>query len=355
MGSSTRVFILEYDTDTLAVGDYEAVITVQFFGTIIVNLKVTDYPVRRVSVSTAGAEANGDSWPGAISSNGQHAAFYSDANNLVANDTNGKTDVFVHSVVGATTTRVSISTAGVQSNGYSKYPDISVEGRYVVFASNATNLVDGRTLNGFYQVYLHDRDADNNGTFDEPGNTTTTLVSRNDTSGLEGNGDSLYPTIVGNAADGYYLVYQSAASNIDGAANDTNGVTDIFRFSVAAATTVRVSVSSSGTEANGNSIFPSATEDGRFVVFQSEANNLIAGDSNSRYDIFLRNIEAGLTSIVTRNDTGELGNGASVYPSIGTDGNNLYVSYSSKSTNLVADDVHGVDQIYVQIEEDPNN
>ncbi len=110
---------------------------------------------RRVSVSSAGAQANGESVVGSISGDGRLVAFRSVASNLVAGDTNRSSDVFVRDLAAGTTRRVSVSSAGVQANGDSTAPSISADGRFVVFMSRASNLVVGDT-NGFEDVFVRD-------------------------------------------------------------------------------------------------------------------------------------------------------------------------------------------------------
>jgi Tol biopolymer transport system component len=100
---------------------------------------------RRVSVSSAGIEGNGESYHESISAHGRYVAFVSDATNLVANDTNGVADVFVRDRQAGTTRRVSISSAGIQGNGDSDAESISADGRYVAFMSGANNLVANDT------------------------------------------------------------------------------------------------------------------------------------------------------------------------------------------------------------------
>ena len=99
----------------------------------------------RISVSSTGRQGNGDSFDPAISADGRSVVFTSLATNFVRRDTNGVADVFVHDLRSGSTRRVSVSTAGVQANGYSQLPDISADGSTVVFASVATNLVPADT------------------------------------------------------------------------------------------------------------------------------------------------------------------------------------------------------------------
>src|SRR5262249_50865216 len=110
----------------------------------------------RVSVSSAGAQANNGSLQPALSADGRFVAFQSSASNLVPGDTNGRSDIFVHDRVTGVTTRVSVADEGVQADGDSSQPTLSADGRFVAFSSSATNLVTGDT-NGVMDVFVHDR------------------------------------------------------------------------------------------------------------------------------------------------------------------------------------------------------
>jgi hypothetical protein len=190
----------------------------------------------RVSVDSAGAQSNDESFYAAISADGRYVAFGSAATNLVADDTNGFPDVFVRDRQTATTARVSLDSAGVQGNAGSFATAISADGRYVAFQSFATNLVVGDT-NAFCDtdgddeyddncpdVFLRDRDTDEDGIFDEAGQVSTTRVSV-DSAGAEGNGESLDAAVSG---DGRYVAFYSFASDLvsgDNALCDSNGDT----------------------------------------------------------------------------------------------------------------------------------
>ena len=166
---------------------------------------------QRASVGPGGAQSNGDSFSGSLSSDGRYVAFSSNATNLVAGDTNGKFDIFVRDLTaGGVTTRVSVATGGGQSNGDSYLPAISGDGRYVAYSSTATNLVAGDT-NGKSDVFLYDRNF---------GTTTRVTVG---TGGAQANGDSLFPAL---SADGTVVGFTSFASNL--VPGDTNSVSDVF-------------------------------------------------------------------------------------------------------------------------------
>jgi Tol biopolymer transport system component len=110
----------------------------------------------RVSVSSGGAQGNRATFDPAISADGRFVAFASAASNLVAGDTNHRSDIFVHDRTTGTTERVSVSGAGNEGNGESGHPSISSDGHFVVFASRASNLVAGDT-NQHGDIFLHDR------------------------------------------------------------------------------------------------------------------------------------------------------------------------------------------------------
>ncbi len=163
------------------------------------------YPITRISLDSSGNQGNGASGsfdlPGALSDDGRFVAFESDATNLVSGDTNSTTDIFVHDNVTGATVRVSIDSSGNQSDDWSTNPAISGDGRFVTFMSVADNLVASDT-NGYSDIFRHDRDPDGNGIFDE-GNGVTERASV-DSNGVEGNLGSFYSDISG---DGNLVVF----------------------------------------------------------------------------------------------------------------------------------------------------
>jgi hypothetical protein len=274
-----------------------------------------------VSKRAGGVAGNDDSVDAAISGDGRLVAFQSQASNLVTGDTNGVTDVFLHDRSTAATTRVSVASSGAQGNGTSAQPAISEDGRYVAFTSSATNLVAGDT-NGVMDVFVHDRV-----------NKTTTRASVSVT-GAQANNASSNPSI---ARFGGKVAFQSSASNLVAEA-DTNGTSDVF---VASRTKVqlRASQSTSGTVGNLSSRDAVISANGLAVAYQSGATNLVAGDTNSRRDIFRHGVGTRVTTLVNRAANGGVANGDSLAPSISDDGRR--VAYSSSATDLVARDANG--------------
>ncbi len=167
---------------------------------------------RRVSISSAGQQGNGSSFYPSISADGRYVAFYSDATNLVAGETNVKYDVFVYDRKTHKTRRVSVSSGGQEGNGNSLAPSISADGRYVAFHSYASNLVAGDS-NNIVDVFVYDR---------RKHKTRRVSVS---SGGQQGNSFSLDPSI---SADGRYVAFHSYASNL--VAGDTNDKSDVFVY-----------------------------------------------------------------------------------------------------------------------------
>jgi Tol biopolymer transport system component len=284
----------------------------------------------RVSTASDGTQANDYSSAPFISTDGRYIAFLSMASNLVADDTNGVQDVFVKDVQTGATARVSISSAGTQSNNRSEYPSISSDGRYIAFLSLADNLVSDDT-NGEYDVFVHDRFT---------GVTTRVSVATN---GTEGNDRSDRPKI---SANGRYIAFQSSASNLIDI--DTNGGTaDIFVKDYHTGVTSIVSITADGTQGNTSAHNPSISSDGSYVAFESQASNLVSNDTNgSTKDIFVKDRQLGEITLVSIAYNGDSGNDHSQNDSIS--GNGRYVAYDSWSSNLVANDNNSVRDVFLR-------
>ena len=231
----------------------------------------------RVSVASDGTQGNGLSVHPSLSGNGRYVAFDSVASNLVSDDTNNTSDVFVHDRQSGQTTRVSVASDGTQGNDFSLVtsPSISANGRYVAFISFATNLVSGDT-NGAGDIFVHDRQS---------GQTSRISVASD---GTEGDGNSEFPWL---SANGRYVAFHSLATNL--VSDDTNFTSDIFVHDRQSGQTTRVSVASDGTQGNDFSGDPSISANGRFVSFSSVATNLVSGDTNGAGDIFVHDRQGG--------------------------------------------------------------
>ena len=283
--------------------------------------------MERVSVSSDGAEANGGSLFPSISADGRYVVFYSWADNLVEGDANEVEDVFLHDRQSGITRLVSSTSDGVQGNDFSGAPSISGDGRYVAFVSFATNLVDGDT-NGFGDIFVHDRES---GAID--------LISIS-SDGTQGNGDSGAPSISG---DGRFVAFVSYASNLVN--GDTNGWGDVFVRDRESGSIDRISISSDGTQGDDYSGWPSISTDGHYVAFLSWATNLVEGDTNEALDVFVHDRQAGLTECASISSDGSQGDDASAGASLSGDGR--YVAFDSWATNLVDGDSNDYWDVFV--------
>ncbi|RDI62388.1 PD40 domain-containing protein [Microvirga subterranea] len=232
------------------------------------------HTTKRVSVASDGAQANDYSGVSdfaeapALSANGRFIAFESKASNLVAGDTNGGHDIFVHDQQTGATERVSVAHNGAQSNGWSHDPSISADGRYVTYMSFASNLVAGD--DGQHgDVFLYDRIA---------GTTERISETRSGQGGSDNSGEAEI------SANGRFVVYSSYASNL--VRGDTNGVADIFVFDRKTGVTERVSIESDGTQLARGSFDPEISADGRYVTFENEASDY-AGPINPDRQVFV--------------------------------------------------------------------
>ena len=269
----------------------------------------------RVSIDSYGAQGDNQSYRSSLSTTGRWVAFESSAGNLVPNDTNGVNDIFVHDQETYETTRVSISTFGVQGNSSSGHPSISGDGRFVAFESHANNLVP-EDSNGRQDVFVHDRHS---------GITTRVSV---DSSGAQGNWGSSTPSISG---DGRFVAFESD----DLVPGDTNSAGDIFVHDRTSGQTTRVSVTSAGGEAEADHGFfdPVISADGHHVTFWSYANYLVPGDSDGSADVFVHDMTTGNTDLVSFKPNGEQ-NGFfyAWFPSISGDGR--YVAFRAHDSQL---------------------
>lgn len=260
----------------------------------------------RVSVDSSGVEANAASVDPDISADGRYVVFESDATNLVADDTNSRMDVFVHDRQTGTTERVSVDSSEAQVSASSRNAAISADGRYVAFDS------DGMGGGSASDVFVRDRVAG-----------TTTLVSLNDPV----TGNNIFSAAQANiSADGRFVAFQASVSF----------VSQIYRFDRSTSDTVRVSTTSTGDFGNGSSYFPSISADGRTVGFESNASDLISGDTNGTGDVFVRDFQAKVMERVSLHGDGSEGCCESLRAHVSADGR--FVAFDSQSPLAPPDD-----------------
>jgi len=282
----------------------------------------------RVSAASDGTQGNAASASAAISADGRYAAFRSAADNLVPDDTNGETDIFVHDRQTRETTRVSVASNGAESDSGSDSPQLSADGRFVAFSSGS-NTFDPRGGRGVFDIFVHDR---------QTGETTLVSVAAD---GGSASGQSVKAAING---DGRFVGFRSTARNLTTAA-DLNDAQDIFVRDRQAGQTALASVASDGTQANADSDWPAISGNGRFVAFESEASNLVPGDTNGVEDIFVHDLHTGQTTRVSVASDGTEGNARSEEPSISGDGR--FVAFTSYADNLVPGDTNTRPDIFV--------
>lgn len=281
-----------------------------------------------VSAGLGGAAADATSGQPVLDDDGSHVAFASRATNLVPGDTNRSSDVFVR-IPGAGIVRASVASGGTQANGPSAEPDLTADGRLIVFSSRADNLVPGDT-NGSDDVFVHNLVTG-----------ATALVS----AGLRGapaDGDSTAPAI---SPDGRFVTFSSDAGNL--VQRDRNRRQDVFRRDLVTRHTRLISVRRGGgggqnkAMAGGRAQVSDVSRHGRFVVFESDATNLGGRDRNRRTDVYVRDVRRGSTRRVSVSTTNEEGSGASFLPRITPDGR--FVVFASRADDLVAEDARGLD------------
>lgn len=267
-----------------------------------------------VSVDSNGNQGNNSSFGNptnsVVSSNGRYVVFVSQANNLVTGDTNGVGDIFLRDRTSNTTTRVSVSSSGDQADGGSSNPSISSDGRYIVFLSFANNLVPG-VADGLWHVYIHDM---------QTGNTSIVDAS---SSGTASNTGSAFPSISSN---GRFVVFDSSASNL--VLGIGNGHLQVFMKDMVTGAIRDLSVSSNGIAGNNESEAPTISCDGNSVAFDSNATNLTSNNSG-KGDIYIDDVNGGGNQITDITPTGDQGSGG---PKISCDGSK--VAYTTYADNL---------------------
>lgn len=280
-----------------------------------------------VSRSLSNGFGNAGSFASSVSFDGRYVAFESTATNLATSAGVGIC-IYVRDMVAGTTRLASVASDGSPANLGSGHAWISADGRYVTFDSAANNLAE-RDINNTRDVFLHDLVGG-----------TTLMVSRS-WDGWSGFDASYGPAQT--SSDGRYVVYQSFANDI--VRPDTNFSADIFLYDRVTGLNERVNVNAAGELSNFGSSLPSVSDDARFVVWASDATNMVPGDTNAKSDVFLRDRLLGVTRRLSVSAAGAQGNGNSGRPMITPDGR--VVVFESFASNLVAGDTNGVYDIVV--------
>lgn len=264
----------------------------------------------------------------ATSGDGSVVAFVSAASNLVPNDTNSGVDIFVRDRKRGETTLVSVDSAEFQANGNSESPAISDDGRYVVFRSRASNLVDGDT-NQADDIFVRDRTLG-----------TTSVVSIGADGSPANDWSWNEPDISG---DGRYVAFASLATNLVSSTAPSN--LSVFVRDIVSGVTSQASVNLQGGNPNGTSYQPSISGDGRYVAFLSAANDLVAGAIVAGFEVFVRDRTAGVTTRDSLNENGQAIAGDNFSPAISNDGR--FVTFETGNP-LAEFDENGIRDVYVR-------
>ena len=287
-----------------------------------------------VSTNAAGAAGIGGAINGSFSTDGRFVLFESQAN-LVDSDDNFNVDIYARDLRTGAIELVSVDATGVQGGNWPSYNAIfSVDGRYVAFESIAGYLVAGDT-NNLYDIFVKDL---------QTGVLKRVSIAADGSQASGGYQGSINPSF---SPDGRYVLFESSFVNL--VSGDTNNAPDVFLKDLQSGSIHRISVSANGAQSTYGGTAPSMSANGRYVVFVSGSSNLVAGDVDSQfyYDIFVRDLQTGDVRKASTSASGAEGNGGSMYtPVISGDGR--YVAFASNASNLVPGDTNGVFDIFVK-------
>ena len=286
----------------------------------------------RVSVASDGSQGNDLSLAPGINADGRFVAFPSRANNFTYEDGSDQGDVFLHDTQTGETTLITSTTDGSPSNDNgSRFtpPGVSDDGNIVSFVSNSTNLVPGASEDGWY-VFARNRSAG-----------TTLRVGL-----VGGGGHSGSERPLSMTGDGRFVAFESYSENLGNGLPRYQ----IFVRDMQTAGMTLVSVASDGTPGDHDGLAPSLSSDGRFVAFESRSTSLVVGDTNGWNpcygdDIFVHDLATEETTRVSVDSSGAQANCDSHLPSVSADGR--YVAFSSLASNLVPDDTNGANDVFV--------
>ncbi|HEV2798884.1 MAG TPA: Calx-beta domain-containing protein [Pyrinomonadaceae bacterium] len=296
---------------------------------------------RLVSVTQTGVSGNHSSWGAIISGNGRYVLFNSFASDFILSDTNGTADVYVRDLQTDTTRLVSRDRTNTKSGfGYSLAHAITPDGRYVLFYSAATDLVSvpGTEPPG-YSVFVRDL---------QTGTTRLVSINKEGTAWINRNAN---PVVI--TPDGRYVTFTSAATDITN--DDPTDQNDVFVRDMQTDTTRLVSVATTGTSGDSSSEGGTMSDNGRYIFFTSRASNLTTTpDTNSDADYFVRDTQAGTTTLISVNKAGTASgrntqNPNGFFSSLAVTPDGRHIAFTSQADDLVDNDQNGSnDDVFVR-------
>ena len=320
-GPPTLDNVLELDAEALLLGDPAPVALIKTGPSWLYLVDASTHSAERVDVSALGAQGYNATMDGDVAWDGVTVVFDSGATDIVPGDTNGVGDVFLSQVDAGSVIRVSETAAG-EANGGSFEPRISADGSTIVFTGFATNLLPGVAT--VPQVYR----------YDVPTGQLSLLVP-------SAGAGSPYTSSPAVTAGGRFVAY---ASSTQGEYGDDNYYGDVFLVDTKTGATEQISVATDGMPGNFFSGNPSISLTGQLVAFESEADNLAPDDSNTVFDVFVRDRASKTTRLVSRNPAGLPGNGDSMTPLIANGGEG--VVFGSQASDLVAGDTNDAYDVF---------
>ncbi len=283
--------------------------------------------VIRISTDVNGAMLNGWNEEPSVSYDGNYVSFTSRSSNGVGGSVNGFDDIYLKNVATGNLTLISKNQAGVEGNAASTLSQVSADGRYVVFQSNASNLVTGDN-NGKTDIFVWD------GTTQQLINLTNSLTELSNPLYTSG---AYNPDVASSTLGGGVVVFDTPKRllSADPATNE-----DVYAYHMKTGQLQLVSCNANGVEQSGNNKNASISGDGRFVVFDSDSASLVAGDTNGYRDVFVKDLVTGEIALVSRAVNGILGNKASDHAQISLGGE--WIVFRSLATNLAVPTGAGV-------------
>lgn len=307
--------------------------------TINIFVKQADGPLRLISVGVGGSQTDGNSYQPAVSGNGRFVVFTSNADNLIAGDDNGKPDIFEYDLQAGTIKRVSTGSGGAQADGPSSNASVSANGRYVTFASTSANLV-GHQPRATEQVYVRDEGV---------GRTARVSIGRGN---RPQNAAVPAPRtqVSSISADGRYVAFDSYATNLT--SHSTNGHSNVFVRDRLRHRTSIASLSNTGDAGINDNFAPAMAPDGRFVIFDSLADDVAPGAAPGA-NVYVRDLQRATTTTVDVSTnslprSAERGSGMLLQqPVISRDGTSAV--FESGAANLVGTASNGVNNLFLRL------